>query len=165
MNVYLAGTITAEERHLAWRETLTKFVESWGHTSSTPLRYQDPSQFQDDGLHDKEVPSSFFVRCNTADLDRSDIVFLVFWKGVINKRYSEQSKSGILLPQPEMTNQFRRQSIGTWCEFWQAVYTHKPVIVVTDDHTVAEHPYIANHAAYVTNTLEDGFHYLRKFLS
>lgn len=142
MRVYLAGTISPKPEHLEWRQQAARFIEArLPHEALSPLRFQNPADFTGDGLHDASCPDSMFVANDIADLKRSDVVLLVFWKGAT------------------------RQSIGTWAEFGIAALLHKPVIVVTDDPAVSGHPFIRRFAAVVVPTVDQGLDWLDKILT
>ncbi len=140
MIVYLAGTISKDPKHLEWRKEIERTLDWTVHDVVSPLRFQDPTQFTEGGLHDKSIPDSFFVATDMHDVRRCDIVFLVFWRN-----------SG-------------RQSVGTWAEFGIAADHNKVIIVVTDDPDVADHPFILRRAAVVVSTIEVGMSYLKKAL-
>lgn len=165
MNVYLAGTITPEERHLEWRRTLCRLLAHEGHAGVSPLRYQNKATFVGDGLHDSNVPDKFFVNADIADVLRSDLMILVYWRD--NRAGTDVStRGGILLPPPfDPSKHYRRQSIGTWCEFMLAVSNDIPVIVVTDDPDVFDHPFIKVKAAYICTRVDEGWEMVKKYLS
>ena len=148
MDIYLAGTISKDPKHLEWRKYLTETFKNTNHTIVSPMRFQNPDHFTKDGLHDKSVPDSFFVATDYSDVANSDVVFLVYWKEKIT-----QTSAGT-----------RRQSVGTWAEFGIATFLHVPVIVVTDAPEVLDHPFIRRKAAVVVETVEEGLSYLRKAL-
>lgn len=147
MKVYLAGTISKDPEHLRWREHLTETFKNTNHTIVSPMRFQDPKHFTKGGLHDNTTPDSFFVAVDYRDVSEADVVFLVFWKGDYEARY------------------LCRQSVGTWSEFGIATFLHTPVIVVTDDPDVFDHPFIKRKAAIIVSTVEEGLEWLRKILT
>lgn len=155
MNVYLAGTISKDPKTLGWREEVAKKLRKWRHTPLSPLRYQNPEEFSENGLHDDSVPDSFFVDVDLSDLKRADVVFVVYWQG-------EQIVT--LKDDHRMVLSYKRQSIGTWSEFAIAFWENKPIIIVTDDPDVADHPFTKRKAAIVCKTVEEGLEWLGKML-
>lgn len=152
--VYLGGTITPAPEHMEWR----KRVKEWACgqyydpilkclvVSPYPTRCLviDPTDRNDmanvskDGLHDHTMPDSLFVRADIADIERCDVLMVVYWKG------RHENREGL-----------RRQSIGTWMEMGIAAYLHKPIIVVTDDPQVFDYPFVTTFAAGRYNTIEE----------
>jgi hypothetical protein len=157
MDIYLAGTISEDPKHLEWRTLLTETFKNTHHTIVSPMRFQNPEQFTKDGLHDKSVPDSFFVATDYSDVANADVVFLVYWKNSPGKTFAEVDSGAPCCKE-------RRQSIGTWAEFGIATFLHIPTIVVTDDPDVADHPFSLRKSAIVCETVEEGLSYLRKAL-
>jgi hypothetical protein len=132
VRVYLSGTITADPATHKWREDIAFTLAEMGHTSYSPMRGKDPDSLDRLGLA-SNIPASLFVRRDLADLEASTVMILYFPKGVCNDR----------------------QSIGTWAEFGVAMHLHIPIIVVSDEPTVLNHPFIKIGAAVCISTLEE----------
>lgn len=128
------GTVNIDE-HLSWRKQVALHLSD--QVILDPLRYQDPLHFTDGGLHDAKVPDSFFVSADVLEIRRADILFVVFWKQA-------------------------RQSVGTFMEMGMAAAAGKPIILVTDDPQVADHPFVGRYAAVVCSTVEEGIAWVRK---
>lgn len=127
--VYLAGTITKEKAHLAWREAAIQYLGHRGIKSLSPCRGKDPESFSPDGLGSSIDPKLFVAR-DLLDVEKADAVLVVFWKG---------------LP---------RQSLGTWFEMGYAHAKGKPIFIVTDDPSVAFHPFVVKLCASVHDTVQ-----------
>jgi len=140
LTVYLAGSISSGAEHLNWRDLAAGVLKDAGITVLSPLRFQSPDNFTHGGLHDATVPDGFMVKVDLADVRKADAILLVYWKG------------------------FGRQSVGTWAEFGVAMELGTPVVVVTDDPNVADHPFIRCGAAAITNTVEEGLEWIIKML-
>lgn len=140
MRIYLCGTISTDPRTHSWRGALAERIRLAGHVPLNPMRYQNPETFSADGLSDASTPSSFFWKVDKGDLLRADVLVLVFWKGL------------------------KRQSIGTWAELGIASTRGIPILVVTDDPNVRDHPAIQQEAAIVIETVTEAWEWLRKLL-
>lgn len=158
MKIYLAGTISKNPNTTGWREKAIYMIDMAGHTPISPMRFQSTENFTAGGMHDSTTPDSFFVDVDLGDIRRCDIVLLVYWKR--SQPVSADSDINVFDPQ----HGYNRQSIGTWSEFAIAAWEHKPVIVVTDDPEVADHPFIKRHAAIVVETVEEGLEWVKKIL-
>jgi hypothetical protein len=154
----VAGTITPAAEHLEWR----KRVKEWARDNPANAWFDrclviDPTDRNDmrnvtkDGLHDTTMPDSLFVQADIADVQRADVVVCVYWKASTPAIYCLEDGQRYLTRVTE-----RRQSIGTWCEFMVAAYLHKPIIVVTDDPSVSEHPFVKVYASAVHSTIGKG---------
>jgi hypothetical protein len=148
ITVYLCGSIGTVniEEHLSWRERVSGACDvansDCAPTNLTflvrdPLRYQNPASFTDGGLHDAKVPDSFFVAMDVADVRRADVLFVVFWKQ-------------------------ERQSVGTFMEMGMAAGLGKPMILVTDDPQVADHPFVNRFVSIVCKSVDEGIAWLKK---
>lgn len=138
--VYLCGSIgTANiDDHLTWRKRVaTEFEPYMQFDIRDPLRYQNPASFTHGGLHDANVPDSFFVAMDVADVKKADVLFVVFW-------------------------QQQRQSVGTFMEMGMAALLGKLIILVTDDPQVADHPFVHRYASVVCKTVEEGIAWLKR---
>lgn len=144
MKVYLAGTINKEPWTQGWRNLLAGSIRAAGHEPLNPMRYQNPATFTRDGLGDASTPNSFFWKVDMGDLARADIVVV---------HYRQASGGG-----------YRRQSCGTWGELAIAAWERKPIIVITDDPDVRDHPMIQQSAAIVVETVEQAWTWLEKIL-
>lgn len=149
MNVYLAGTINSEPWTKEWRSNLARFIQELGHVPLDPMRYQNQATFTKDGLGDTSTPSSFFWKTDLGDLARADIV-------VVHYLCARGAHNG--------APAYRRQSVGTWMEIGIAAWLHKPIIVITDDPDVRDHPAIQQSAAIVVETVAEAATWLRKML-
>lgn len=142
--VYLCGSIGTVNinEHLSWRERIREMAADGPNGRPTtfdirdPLRYQNPENLTHGGLHDAKVPDSFFVAMDVADVRRADILFVVFWKQ-------------------------ERQSVGTFMEMGMAGILGKPIILVTDDPQVADHPFVHRYVSIVCKTVEEGVAWLK----
>lgn len=167
-SVYLGGTISPSPEHLEWRER----VKRWANFPSLfrpgviiysrceiidPLEHQNPKHFTTDGLHDSTTPDSLFVRADIADIQRADIVMCVYWNAPVDMR---EHPFGVVAPSAS----YRRQSIGTWAEFGIAAYLHKPIIVVSDDNAVLDHPFVKVFAAAKVATIDAAIMALEKLI-
>lgn len=149
--LYLGGTITAKTEHLSWRDEVRKIFNNgrmpWRPPIQIvdPLRMQDPANFTKDGLHDAATPDGFFVAVDIDNVKHSDAVMLVYW-------------------QHDEYPGYRRQSIGTWAELGIAIDNHIPVIVVSDDPKVLDHPFVKCRAAIAVRTVKEACQWVRKML-
>lgn len=142
MNVYLAGTITADPATHKWREVAAQTLRNMGHIAFSPMRDKNPATFSKDGLTSSEPPS-LFVERDEQDIQACDAV-LFYTLGI---------------------EKLDRQSIGTWAELGLARAYRKPIIVVADHPMVTEYPFIKKWAADVVPTLAQGIsrvHWLRR---
>lgn len=126
------------------------------------MRYQNPATFTRGGLGDSSTPSSFFWKVDKGDLARADVLVLVYWRGGVEHYCREIPccKEGVACP----AHGRRRQSVGTWAEFGLAIMRGIPIIVVTDDPDVRDHPAIQQEAAIVVETVEEAWGWLEKLL-
>ena len=143
LGIYLCGSIGTVniDEHLSWRQQaareLKSLVPTTGFRIYDPLRYQDPKSFTHGGLHDEKVPDSFFVAADVMDVKRADVMLVVFWKQ-------------------------ERQSVGTFMEMGMAAILGKPIILVTDDSQVADHPFVHRFASVVCKTVEEGIAWIQR---
>ena len=141
LKVYLCGTISKDPQHLAWRmraeQELRSLVPTTGFHVLNPLRFQDPVNFSQDGLHDSTVSDSFMADVDMMDVRRADVLLVVFWKQ-------------------------ERQSLGTWMEMGAAAVLGKPIVLVTNDPLVADHPFIHRFASVVCKTVEEGIAWVQR---
>lgn len=148
MRVYLCGSIGKVniEEHLSWRQEVAKACQeenakfhpgAQSFSIRDPLRYQSPLDFTHGGLHDAKVPDSFFVAMDVHDVRNADALFVVFWKQ-------------------------ERQSVGTFMEMGMAAILGKPIILVTDDPQVADHPFVLRFVSVICATVEEGIAWLKK---
>ncbi len=149
MRVYLAGTISTDPRTYSWRAALAERIRLAGHIPLNPMRYQNPDTFTREGLGDTSTPSSFFWKTDKGDLARADVFVGVYWQG----KLTDTNPLG-----------YRRQSIGTWIELGLALTWSLPIIIVTDDMDVREHPAIQQEAAIVVESIEEAWKWLDKIL-
>jgi nucleoside 2-deoxyribosyltransferase len=144
--VYLAGTITRDDRHLSWREDAETKLAQAGILAVSPVRGKDPQDWRPDGLDSENTVYSRggFVSRDERDIVRADAILLCFLAAQCP----------------------RRQSIGTWSEFGFAHGLNVsrgwpvPVVVVSDMPEVTEHPFIQQWSARVERTLDAGIAYL-----
>lgn len=141
LKVYLCGSISDQQKHIAWRQQaereLRSLVPTTGFHVLNPLRYQDPVNFSQDGLHDSTVSDSFMADVDMMDVARADVLLVVFWKQ-------------------------ERQSVGTWMEMGAAAVARKPIVLVTNDPLVADHPFIHRFASVVCKTVEEGIAWVQR---
>lgn len=160
--VYLAGTISPAPEHLEWRKRVKEWAvegECWGSVRCLTVDPCDRNNMRNvtaDGLHDTTMPDSLFVRADVADIERADVVMVVYWKARPGLQCVGESASGEKWEWEENAAGLRRQSIGTWAEFGMAAYLGKPIVVVSDDPSVVEHPFVRTLAAGIYSTLEEG---------
>jgi len=118
MNVYLSGSITPNPEHNQWRGI---FHEQLGMVNGfsvfDPMRGKDVRDLDAKGYTSK-IPASLFTERDRGDISRADVMVVVFRKG---------------LP---------RQSIGTWWECGWANALEIPIILLTDDRDVFNHPFM-----------------------
>jgi len=151
VKVYLAGTISKDEKHLEWRKRARTVLDglevSPGEfiTTVDPVRFQDPSNFERDGLHDSTIPSRVFVARDIRDVLDSHAIFAVYYQ-----------ETGL--------TKERRQSIGTWMELFGAHMHSIPSVLVTDDPDVRDHPFSEYCVTHVCRNLEDGLKMLKLVL-
>jgi hypothetical protein len=151
--VYLAGTITADQKYLDWRVEVAEEFRKWGIQSLNPCRGKDPKDWRYDGLDANTVGLVYsnggFVARDERDIQRADVLLLVFMAD--------------LAP--------ARQSIGTFSEFG---FAHGlsvargrtlPVVVASDMPEVVEHPFIQQWATRVEPTVERAVSYIKFLLS
>ncbi len=138
MRVYLGGTVTKDATHLNWRTVTARYLREQGIEPVDPIRFQNPTNFSENGLEDSTTPGSFLVDVDLHDVRTSDVL-LIYYQRDKNTPYG-----------------YMRQSIGTWTEWGVAIERRIPVVVVTDDPEVANHPFIQRHAAIVTEHLSGG---------
>lgn len=156
MKVYLAGTINTEPWTREWREQLSTWLRFRGHVPLNPMRYQNPETFKRDGLSDTSTPSSFFWKTDMGDLARADVVVVQYRQTQTNGANWRIKFLG--------ESVYRRQSVGTWIELGIASWLHKPIIVITDDPDVRDHPAIQQCAAIVVDNLTEATQWLNKIL-
>jgi len=149
MRVYLAGTISTDPRTHTWRAALAERIRLAGHIPLNPMRYQNPATFTREGLGDTSTPSSFFWKTDKGDLARADVFIGVYWRDEVT---------------PTNRKGHRRQSIGTWIELGIALTRSLPIIIVTDDQDVRDHPAIQQEAAIVVESVEEAWIWLDKIL-
>jgi len=167
-SVYLGGTISPAFEHNAWREK----VKEWAHSACKyapreclgcePVNVIDPTDRNDmrnvseDGLHDCSMPDALFVDADIADIERCDVLMVVYWAGGASLTCPHCrifNRAGVD-DLPCEAHRRRRQSIGTWGEMLLAYYLHKPIVVVTDDPSVREHPFTLRCASAIEETIE-----------
>ena len=173
-SVYLGGTISPAFEHNAWREKVKEWAfrrvyfnpqyPEIGSVRGEPFCLViDPTDRNDmrnvsaDGLHDCSMPDALFVDADIADIERCDVLMVVYWRGRAANLACPHcfiSNRPSVLDSPCDAHMKRRQSIGTWGEMLLAYYLHKPIIVVTDDPDVAGHPFTLRCASAIESTIE-----------
>ena len=132
MTVYLCGTVSGDPATAKWREEAIDALEGRMLDAVNPIRGQE----QIDRLgFECNVPSRLFVARDLNDVRKCDALLLYFPLACCNER----------------------QSIGTWTEFGAAVILGKPIIVVSDDPNVINHPMIREKATLVVPTLTEAY--------
>ena len=129
MNIYLSGTITPDPKHNAWRAVFHEQFTLDGHDVYDPMRFKNIADLDAKG-YTSAIPPSLFTARDKADIMKSDVMIVVFKRGL------------------------KRQSIGTWWECGWADLMNIPLIVMTDDPDVMNHPFILKWAALVAKTPE-----------
>ena len=136
--VYLAGPIAGltKEEGTAWREEVDLMLPD-NIIGISPLRcepVQPGMRYDDPGAVDKlwSDPRSINAK-NWLDTMSSDLVL-----AYLPKVYND-----------------RRPSIGTLIEIGWTIGLNKPLIVVSDDNQLLDHPLIKCNAAWRLNELED----------
>jgi len=124
MIVYLSGTITPNPEHNAWRAAFHEQFALAGYDVYDPMRFKSIADLDAKGYTSK-IPASLFTERDFCDIMKADVMILVYKKGLT------------------------RQSIGTWAEFGWAIMVRIPVLVMTDDKDVKNHPFIQKWAALV----------------
>ena len=132
MNVYLSGTITPNSKHNKWRGVFHEQFGLDGHDVYDPMRFKSVADLDAKGYTSK-IPASLFVERDYCDIQKSDVMVVVFWAGL------------------------NRQSIGTWAEVGWAIAWRIPFIVLTDDADVINHPFIQKWAAQIVKIPNEGF--------
>jgi len=131
MNVYLSGTISADPKTHRWRREAARLLAS--HMCISPMRGKDPAKISASGL-ESDVPVSLFVRRDLADIRGCDVLLLYFPRDICPNG---------------------RQSIGTWAELGVAIERRMPIVVVSDDPSVTQHPFLKIYAAAIVGTLKE----------
>jgi hypothetical protein len=108
-------------------------LELAGHEVLDPMRGTGLKDISPDGLQilNPTIPIALSVGRDLMDIGHADVLLVVFWGGL------------------------DRQSIGTWMECGIAAWLRKPLVVCTDDLSVAQHPFILQLAAIVVPTVEE----------
>ena len=136
--IYLAGPIAGctQEEATEWREYICTFFPH-GIVGISPLRCEPLKEgmtYTQEGATDKMWSDPRAINAkNWLDTESADLVLAYLPK--------------------EMND--RRPSIGTIIEIGWAIGLKKPLIVVSDDKQVMEHPLIECNAAWRLDNLED----------
>ena len=136
--IYLAGPIAGltEEEGTSWRKEVDLMLPD-NIIGISPLRcepVQPGMRYDDPGAVDKlwSDPRSINAK-NWLDTESSDLVL-----AYLPKQYND-----------------RRPSIGTLIEIGWTIGLNKPLIVVSDDNQMLDHPLIECNAAWRLNELDD----------
>ena len=136
--VYLAGTITPNPKHLAWRQRAESTLAMHNIDAISPVRGNSPADWTADGLDgvDTVYADGGFVPRDERDIRRCDAVLLFFM------------------------DPLARQSVGTWAEFGMAYALGKPVVVCSGLPEIAQHPFVRRWSAKVVPDMEAAVAYL-----
>lgn len=136
MKVYLVGPISgcSYEEASNWRETATRLIESRGHSVFNPMAGKDCLKSEDNIAFSYEdhlmLKSTHIFQADLHRIKHSDVLFC-----------NLQNLKGY--------------SIGSFFEIGYGYAMNKVIIIVTDDKTIAEHPFIKN-SSFVVYSIEEG---------
>ncbi len=129
--VYLSGKISPGASSTYYRKDAAQKLRDAGFHTLDPMR----------GKHKK---SSKWIDLNPSELIQRDIQDVLRSKVVL----AVIMKDG------------RKQSFGTPCEISAAWLNHIPVVLVTDDKTLAKHPWTTHLCSRVFDKVDDALEYI-----
>ena len=143
--VYLAGPIAGCDRGEAndWRKDIqARFID--GIVGISPLRceplikkrYDDPKEFAEGKGQYKDV------RFGTAS-------------AINGKNYLDTVSADLVLAYLSREMNERRPSYGTVMEIAWAIAMHKPIILVSDDPYLINHPLISENVSWIVDNFDD----------
>ena len=126
--VYLAGPITGDGRDWEWRDIAIANLKPWNLEGVSPLRDKAAGTVTDGG---------FAVQGKPPDVKR-DI-------GEVREA------AGVLAHFPYLPS---RQSVGTFCEIGSAIALGKPVVVVSGEGQLLNHPFVKTFCQTAANVVD-----------
>ena len=131
--VYLSGKISIAAKSTYYRKDAAKRLRDAGFYTLDPMRGKPDSKSW------AEYKPEELVHRDVQDVLRSKVVLSVI-----------------------MTDG-RKQSFGTPCEIALAWWNHVPVVLVTDDKTLANHPWVKHLCSKIFDNVEDAITYIIKY--
>lgn len=129
--VYLSGKISPGASSTYYRKTAAQLLRNAGFHTLDPMRGKHKKNTKWSDLNPTEL-----VQRDIQDVLRSKVVLSVI-----------------------MTDG-RKQSFGTPCEISAAWWNHIPVVIVTNDKTLAKHPWVTQLCSRVFDNVDDAVEYI-----
>jgi len=138
MKVYLAGYINSSvmEQCVGWRKKIRQHYESWPG-GKYPVDFLDPINGEDftciknEGLYGVMPPHA-----------------------IVHKDYTAIEKSDLIVANMNTFGQTRSPA-GTICELAWAWQMHKAIVLITDENSYINHPFINYFASWIVSSVED----------
>jgi len=140
--IYLAGTISEDERTFQWRKDATALLEMYSIEAIDPMRNVDLGSLANEGLCANIPQETYFAR-DLSDISRCCAM-------IVNLLYADS---------------INRPSIGTYFEIGYAYAYGIPVVVISDDPSTISHPFIRLPAMGIVETLEEAIDLIVFYLS
>ena len=129
--IYLSGKISPGASSTYYRKNVAQKLRDAGFHTLDPMRGK-----QKQGTKWSDLNPAELVQRDIQDVLRSKVVLAVI-----------------------MTDG-RKQSFGTPCEISAAWWNHIPVVIVTDDKTLAKHPWVTQLCSRVFDNVDDAVDYI-----
>lgn len=129
--IYLSGKISPGASSTYYRKDVAQKLRNAGFHTLDPMRGK-----QKQGTKWSELNPAELIQRDIQDVLRSKVVLAVI-----------------------MTDG-RKQSFGTPCEISAAWWNHIPVVIVTDDKTLAKHPWVTQLCSRVFDNVNDAVDYI-----
>lgn len=129
--VYLSGKISPGASSTYYRKDAAQKLRDAGFHTLDPMR-------------GKQKKISKWIDLNPAELVQRDIQDVLRSKVVLAVIMTDG----------------RKQSFGTPCEISAAWWNHIPVVIVTDDKTLAKHPWVTQLCSRVFDKVDDALDYI-----
>jgi len=130
--IYLSGKISPGAKSTYYRKDVAQKLRNAGFHTLDPMR----GKFKKKVKSWEEFNPSELVQRDVQDVLRAKVVLAVIMKDG------------------------RRQSFGTPCEVAIAWWNHIPVVLVTDDKTLAGHPWTRHLCSRIFDNIDDALNYI-----
>jgi nucleoside 2-deoxyribosyltransferase len=138
MKVYLAGFINGKKiRQCAeWRKQIRDFYADY-KGARYPVDFLDPLNMEDLGRIDKEGLTSSIPR-----------------NAIVHKDYMSVRAADMIIANLDTFGE-KRPCIGTFCECAWAYEFRKPLILITNNKSYSEHPFLSYFASYIVKDVKE----------
>jgi len=140
MKVYLSGYISGKvlDKCVGWRKQIIEHYDHWKGGAKYPIEWIDPlngaeyEKISSDGLTNESITNNAIVYRDYYSVKISDLIIANL------TTFGEQ-----------------RPLVGTLCELAWGWEQKKPIIIITDDYTFANHPFIVSFSSFFVKSVEE----------